>query len=46
MARRARAGGDDSLDIDVNAVRAGYISVTPLRLDLTDDRLLEKFKGL
>ena len=46
MAGEPGKEGDDSLDIDVNAVRAGYISVTPLKLDLTDDRLLEKFKGL
>lgn len=36
----------DSLDIDANAVHAGYISATPLRLDLTNDGLFEQFKAL
>ena len=36
----------DSLDLDVNALRAGYISVTPLRQDLTHDELFEQFKAL
>ncbi len=36
----------DSLDIDVNALKAGYITVTPLRPDLTHDALFEQFKAL
>ena len=36
----------DALNIDVNALKAGYISVTPLRQDLTNDDLFEQFKAL
>jgi len=36
----------DALNIDVNALKAGYISVTPLRQDLTHDELFEQFKSL
>jgi 5'-nucleotidase len=36
------AGGEDS---DFKAVEDGYISVTPLHLDLTNYRLLEKVRG-
>ena len=36
----------EGLDIDVNALQAGYISVTPLRQDLTHDALFEQFKAL
>ncbi len=32
-------------DSDFRAVEAGYISVTPLHLDLTNYRLMEEFKG-
>jgi len=35
-------GPDDS---DFQAVRDGYVSVTPLHLDLTDYRLLEEIRG-
>ncbi len=36
------SGRDDS---DFKAVRAGYISVTPLHLDLTNFRLMEEVRG-
>jgi 5'-nucleotidase len=36
----------DSLDIDVNALKAGYISVTPLKQDLTHHELLAQFRSL
>lgn len=36
----------ESLDIDVNALKAGWISVTPLKQDLTHDALFEQFKSL
>ena len=29
---------------DSGALKAGYVSVTPLQLDLTDDELMEKLK--
>jgi 5'-nucleotidase len=36
------SGSDDS---DFQAVRDGYVSVTPMHLDLTDYRLLEEIRG-
>jgi len=36
------SGGDDS---DFQAVRDGFVSVTPLHLDLTNYRLLEEIRG-
>ena len=36
---------EDSPDADHAAVREGYISVTPLRLDLTDNASLDRMKG-
>ncbi len=38
----AWAGGEDA---DFRAVRGGFISVTPLHLDLTDYKLLEEIRG-
>lgn len=43
-------GGEDPIweareGTDFHAVDAGFISVTPMRLDLTDDRALEEMKG-
>lgn len=38
--------GDEGLDVDVNALRAGYISVTPLKQDLTHHELLTQFRAL
>ena len=42
-------GGDDPVDVhepgsDVEAIRDGYISVTPVQLDLTEYRLIEQFR--
>jgi 5'-nucleotidase len=42
-------GGDDPVDVpepetDVNAIADGYISVTPVQLDLTDYDLLERYR--
>jgi 5'-nucleotidase len=41
-------GGDDPVDrrdegTDVHAIDSGYISVTPVQLDLTDHRLVEQY---
>ncbi len=33
-------------DTDFTALADGYITITPLQFDLTDHRLLEKFRGL
>jgi 5'-nucleotidase len=43
-------GGDDPVDLqeegaDVKAIADGYISVTPVQLDLTDHALLQDFAG-
>jgi 5'-nucleotidase len=37
---------DDGDDVDIHAVRAGYVSVTPIHLDLTAYDHLETFRGL
>lgn len=42
-------GGDDPVDVheegsDVEAIRDGYISVTPVQLDLTEYRLVEHYR--
>lgn len=34
----------DSLDVDIDAVLSGYISVTPLTYDKTDHKVLERLK--
>ena len=31
-------------DSDVNAVKDGYLSITPIHFDLTDYRLIELFR--
>lgn len=39
-------GGDtETPDTDIWAVHHGYVSVTPIRLDMTDERLLKQVKG-
>jgi 5'-nucleotidase len=38
-------GETDDPDTDMGAVHAGYVSVTPLRLDMTDRSLTQKIKG-
>lgn len=43
-------GGDDPVDVheegtDVSAIADGFISVTPVQLDLTDYRLMERFQS-
>ncbi len=39
-------GGDvETTGTDIWAVHHGYVSVTPVRLDMTDDRLLEQVQG-
>jgi 5'-nucleotidase len=42
-------GGEDAVwetaeGTDFDAVQAGYVSVTPLRLDLTDERALDDLR--
>jgi len=36
---------DESSETDIGALAAGYISITPMRLDLTDDRLLATMRS-
>jgi 5'-nucleotidase len=35
---------EDDLETDVGAVKAGYVSVTPISLDLTDRRFLPQLR--
>ncbi|KAA0970689.1 5'/3'-nucleotidase SurE [Aureimonas fodinaquatilis] len=41
-----REAGPDMEHSDIGAIRSGYVSVTPLQLDLTDHELRQKMQGL
>jgi 5'-nucleotidase len=45
MDRRRSPEGIPEEGTDIGALAAGYISVTPIRLDLTDDALMETLRG-
>ena len=36
---------DDGDDIDIHAVRDGYVSITPIHLDLTAYEMVDKLKS-
>lgn len=39
------SGDTETPDTDIWAVHHGYVSVTPIRLDMTEERLLQQVKG-